>query len=216
MTRVPQVIPHGDFQEDGSYACPFMYNWIQCYVLFYVIAFHYGRPGMKFIVDHISLIGCNSASWAIAAVAASCLMGAAQAAYHYPNVVMEGLRSEGFQWWYVPLEFGVNTLQPLLLALGFAWLPLDLSWWGNTTLGTYSFHFYFYMYMKNQIPGWLTTLQPAGGLVQLLFVLSLPVLFMTFIGPFFHHLLLSPMHVYRFVLMCNQRRQRRLRAAQCS
>eukprot|EP00928_Gymnodinium_smaydae_P078221 TRINITY_DN6198_c0_g1_i1.p1 TRINITY_DN6198_c0_g1~~TRINITY_DN6198_c0_g1_i1.p1 ORF type:complete len:1143 (+),score=238.75 TRINITY_DN6198_c0_g1_i1:317-3430(+) len=188
------VIPYADFsRQTGEVECPIMYDWIQWYVFFYVAAFYYSRQGMRLVTALVQRLGCNSAAWAVAAFGAASLLGATQAAFHYPNRIFEqGVGGKDFEWWYVPLELGVNVLQPLLVALSMAWFPFDLSWWGNTTLGTYSSHFYFFEYMMMHVPKLLQWLQPVQGLPQLLVLLALPIAYATTAGPLFHFLLLSP------------------------
>lgn len=173
--------------------CPIMYDWIQWYVFFYVVAFYYSRSGTKILTGMISRLGCNSASWAVAAFGVSSLAGAAQAAFHYPNVVLEsGVGSPGFHWWYIPLEFGVSMCQPLLVALAMAWFPFNMSWWGNTTLGTYALHFYFFQFMLTHSQKLLRWMSPVQGLPQLVVLLAMPIAFASTIGPLFHYFLLSP------------------------
>ncbi|CAE7476612.1 unnamed protein product [Symbiodinium microadriaticum] len=48
--------------------------------------------------------------------------------FHYPNNVLE--KGTGMAW-----------ASPS--RLGMTYVPVDLAWWGNTTLGAYVFHFYF-------------------------------------------------------------------------
>merc|ERR1712127_940126 len=94
---------------------------------------------------------------------------------------------------YAPLEFACDFLQPSLVVLGMTALPLNLSWWGNTTLGCYVFHFYF----RDSVAKWFTQLGVAlawdsSGLILLLCVLAASLCFTSVIGPIGHYVLLSP------------------------
>jgi hypothetical protein len=198
------VFPYADVQElpSGEYLthCPVMYNWIEWYALFYVLAFYYSRPGMKLVTGLVERAGCNSSTWAIAAFATSSVLGSMQAAFHYPNTIVEsGIGGPGFKWWYVPLEFGVNSLQPLLVALSMAWLPFNTTWWGNTTLGNYSVHFYFMMWMVQHVPNVLTWMSDHNlqGLPQVMVLVAIPFFFQSTLGAAFHYLLLTPSMIAR-------------------
>lgn len=211
------------FTQEVVHTCPIMYDWIQWYVVFYVFAFYYSRPIMKRIIPVIDKIGLNSASWAVAAFGASVLLGSMQAAFHYPNVVMEsGIKDPRFTWTDIPLEFGVNMLQPILIALSMAWFPFDVSWWGNSTLGTYLVHFYFFMFVARHMSDALKWVHswaaPVHGVPQIIVILAAPILFMSTAGPLFHYILLSPSIVYRKVGAMRRRLQeaREVRSSQAA
>jgi len=87
--------------------------------------------------------------------------------------------------------------QPMLFALGMTYLPLNMAWWGNTTLGCYVFHFYFrdtfttmFLHMGRAFNF------DATGLLLPLCIIGICGAFTTICGPFGHYLLLSPTLVY--------------------
>jgi hypothetical protein len=193
------VFPYanGASLPDGSYmaTCPVFYDWIEWYVLFYVLAFYYSRPGMKWITGLIERAGLNSPAWAMAAFGCASLIGAANAAFHYPNQILEtGISGDGFRWWFIPLEFGVNTVQPLLVALSMAWFPFNLKYWGNSTLGNYCVHFYFMIWMVPTLRSILIWMGGHGlqGVPQVVAMLAIPFAFMSTFGALFHYALLTP------------------------
>ena len=61
------------------------------------------------------------------------------AMFHYPNNFLEN--GTGVRWAW--LEIGEDFVQPALLTIGMCYLPWNMSWWGQTALGTYVFHYYF-------------------------------------------------------------------------
>merc|ERR1712048_103375 len=134
------------------------------------------------------------------------------AMYHYPNYALED--GSGLQW--VWLEVGVDILQPSLFALGMTYLPFNLAWWGNTTLGCYCFHFYF----RDQITTWTQTISQSvawdpTGLLLFVIVLAMCLLVTTILGPLGHYALLSPSFLYARVtkMLQQQRRARAMRTA---
>merc|ERR1712157_536115 len=74
-----------------------------------------------------------------------------------------------------------------------SYLPLNLAWWGNTTLGSHVFHFYF----KDQAGMWTWSVcnalhwDPTGLLVYLA-VVGMAFILTTCAGPLGHYLLVSP------------------------
>eukprot|EP00746_Dinoflagellata_sp_MGD_P059537 gnl/MRDRNA2_/MRDRNA2_253942_c0_seq1.p1 gnl/MRDRNA2_/MRDRNA2_253942_c0~~gnl/MRDRNA2_/MRDRNA2_253942_c0_seq1.p1 ORF type:complete len:167 (+),score=10.26 gnl/MRDRNA2_/MRDRNA2_253942_c0_seq1:71-502(+) len=98
---------------------------------------------------------------------------------------------------WAPLEVGVDFIQPALFALGMTWLPLDLSWWGNTTLGCYVFHFYFkdHMCLAAQHIGDAFSFDPTG-LLTLACVVGSALTYTTVVGPIGHYFLLLPTFVH--------------------
>lgn len=177
--------------------CPEFENWMLQYLFFYVFCVYYIRAALSRIHRIISRLQCNTMSWAVLACGVSMVAGAFQAAFHYPNVLMEAHDGQVIRWWYVPLEFGINTCQPLLFALAMTWLPFDFSWVGSCSLGIYVGHFYFANFTSKHVKPILTWMQPAGGVAQLLVLLALPLAFMTTLGPLFHYLIVSPMSLIR-------------------
>jgi amino acid adenylation domain-containing protein len=183
--------------------CPIYWGWFQIYVFYYVGAYFYCRPCMVLIKKALARV--NGPYWAIGAGAASVVLGATMAAFHYPNISTEyGVHDSRFRWWDLPLEIGADAVQPVLLALAMAWCPLNMAWWGNSTLGTYVFHFYIRTQMyTNWMPAIMRQMETIpGGVVQLFVVLAIPFVFVTFIGPIGHYLLLTP----GFIMNWAQRR----------
>ena len=61
------------------------------------------------------------------------------AMFHYPKNFLEN--GTGVRWAW--LEIGEDFVQPALLTIGMCYLPWNMSWWGQTALGTYVFHYSF-------------------------------------------------------------------------
>jgi hypothetical protein len=116
-------------------------------------------------------------------------IGVLMAMFHYPNNVLEN--GTGLKWAW--LELGVDFIQPMLFVLGMTWLPLNLAWWGNTTLGCYAFHFYFkdsmgaFMMSVAANMGW-----DGSGLLLFIIALVVCLAFTTILGPIGHAFLVSP------------------------
>lgn len=184
--------------------CPILVNWVQWYLLFYILAFHYVRFALEFARPRLP----SSSAWGWVAFAGSFGIGLSMAAFHYPNTVME----DGTNLQNAPLEFAANMFQPVLLALAMVHLPFDLKWWGNTTLGTYCFHFYF----LSQMITWGSTNQAdiakvdSSGILNVLYVIGTAVTFTTFLGPIFHYALIGPTILYGKYRSGQRRRQLQL------
>jgi hypothetical protein len=105
----------------------------------------------------------------------------------------------------------MDMMQPLLFALAMVHCPLNLRWWGNTTLGTYCFHFYF----LDQMARWATTnLANIGhwdpsGVLCVVYVIGTALVFTTFLGPLGHYILIGPTILGGKLL---QRRRSRIQA----
>jgi len=185
----------------GGNVCPLYWQWVQWYVAFYVWCFHYLRPLVQWGTPHLP----KGRTWSAVALASSMTLGVLMAMFHYPNNVLE--TGTGMQW--APLELGVDFLQPVLFALGMSHLTLNLSWWGNTTLGCYAFHFYF----KDQMASWMMyTIVPAmawdpTGLLMFFVALCTGLFFTTILGPIGHSFLVLP-HVLPGKIKDWQRRYR--------
>lgn len=163
----------------GSTACPAYQGWVQWYTACYVWCFHYLRPLTKFVRPRLP----TGAVWSVAALGTSMTMGVLMAMFHYPNNVLE----LGTGMAYAPLELGVDFFQPVLFVLGMTYVPWDMSWWGNTTLGCYAFHFYF----KDSVSQIFLKVAPAlswdpTGLVLFVIALAVCLIFTTFLGPLGH------------------------------
>merc|ERR1712125_175132 len=78
-----------------------------------------------------------------------------------------------------------------------AYVPLNMSWWGNTTLGCYCFHFYF----RDQFTRIFLSAIPlfawdVTGLLLPMVIVSICLLYTTIAGPIGHYFLLSPTLLY--------------------
>lgn len=176
------------FRNWGS-GCPVFWRWVHWYTTFYVWCFHFLRPAVKYASRFLP----KGPTWAALALGTSMTLGVVMALFHYPNNVLEN--GTGMQW--VGLELGVDIIQPSLFALGMTFIPLNMAWWGNTTLGCYCFHFYF----KDQTAvflQWMTAHLDwdPSGLIPFILVVAVAVVFTSVLGPFGHYLLLSPQFAY--------------------
>lgn len=179
------------FRNFGD-GCAAFWRWEQVYAAFYVLSYHYLRPLVELAQRRTPPFFRTTTCGAMA-FSASMLIGLLMALFHYPNNFLEnGL---GLRWAW--LEVGVDIVQPSLLVIGMAHLPLNLAWWGNTTLGAYAFHFYF----KDQLGLWTWRMcdvlewDPTGLLVYF-GVVGQALIFTTLFGPLGHYLLISPTVVY--------------------
>eukprot|EP00747_Dinoflagellata_sp_TGD_P149427 gnl/TRDRNA2_/TRDRNA2_177010_c1_seq1.p1 gnl/TRDRNA2_/TRDRNA2_177010_c1~~gnl/TRDRNA2_/TRDRNA2_177010_c1_seq1.p1 ORF type:complete len:535 (-),score=70.27 gnl/TRDRNA2_/TRDRNA2_177010_c1_seq1:194-1681(-) len=191
------------FRNFGD-GCPVYWRWVQWYVVFYIFSFHYIRA----IVRKFTSVCPKSATWSTIALASSMTIGVAMGLFHYPNNVLE--KGTGMQW--VWLEVGVGFLQPALFALGMTYVPLNLSWWGGTTLGCYVFHFYFRDHMSTVIDwasGWFAW-DPTGILSYILIVATC-LAFTSTAGPLGHYFLISPQFAVNRISKITQRRRREAR-----
>jgi len=179
------------FRNFGS-GCPVYVRWFQVYLIFYVACFHYLRPFVEWGKGKLP----TGAAWSAAAGGASMCIGVMMGLWHYPNYALEN--GSGLQWiWW---EMFIDFTQPTLFALAMASFPYNMAWWGNTTLGCYTFHFYFRdtftkLFITSQ--SWFTW-DPTGLLFPI-FNIGICCLFTTFIGPLCHYLLLSPTFLYQRV-----------------
>jgi len=180
--------------------CPVYQSWMHWYLAFYVWCFH----GMRPLVALVSKRVPQGEGWAAIALSMSMIMGILMAMFHYPNTALES----GELTWWAPLEVGVDIIQPSLFAFAMAYFPLDLAWWGNTTLGCYCFHFYFKdtmnVVMSRMSDGlaWDPT-----GMLTYLAIVGVCLFYTTFFGPFGHYLLLSPMLLRDRVVKYRKRRR---------
>jgi len=165
--------------------CALYWRWVHWYTAAYVWCYYYLRLLVRVATPRMP----KGPVWAAACVGTSMTIGVLMAMFHYPNNVLES--GTGVE--YAPLEVGVDFIQPMLFALGMTWLPLNLSWWGNTTLGCYAFHFYF----KDSVGQALLSIGPAmawdeSGILLFFVVLAIALVFTTLLGPIGHAFLLSP------------------------
>merc|ERR1719311_1520324 len=172
------------FRSFGT-GCPMFLGWMHFYVAVYVICYHYLRPAATLASRTVP----KGPTWGAAALGASLMIGVLMCLYHYPNNVPEtrtGIKR-------LCAELGANFLQPVLLVLGMTQVPLDLKWWGNTTLGCYAFHFYFkdQMCVAIQAAGRALAWDPTGILLFIAIV-GACMMFSSVLGPVSHSLLVSP------------------------
>merc|ERR1712045_639468 len=72
-------------------------------------------------------------------------------------------------------------------------LPLDLSWWGRTTLGAFVLHFYFNDAAATMVMSICDRLRwDSSGLVVVAALVLLLFVYTTILGPLAHFVLLSP------------------------
>jgi hypothetical protein len=165
--------------------CAAWVRWVHSYVMIYVICFHYLRP----LVERFAKRLPKGPAWAASATAASMLMGTLMALYHYPNNILETGDDATWAW----LELTVSLLQPMLFALGTTYWPVNLAWWGNTTLGCYVIHFYIRDRMTDMMEKLVPLLawEPTGLMLPIA-AITLCVMFTSTIGPLGHYLLVAP------------------------
>jgi len=165
--------------------CALFWRWVHWYTVAYVWCFHYLRP----CVTHVTARLPKGPTWAAAALGTSMTIGVLMAMFHYPNNVLEN--GTGLEW--APLELGVDLIQPSLFALGMTYLPLDMSWWGNTTLGCYAFHFYFRDKVSQMVQSIAIGLSwDATGLLLYIVILAICLVFTSILGPIGHAFLVAP------------------------
>jgi len=198
------------FRNFGD-GCAMYWRWVQWYVAFYVWSFHFLRPfvawGQRTLPARF-----KSRTWAAVAFSSSMMIGMAMGMCHYPNNVLEN--GTGMQWAW--LEVGVDMIQPSLIAMGMSYLPFNLSFWGNTTLGCYVFHFYFKDTVGRLVMSICDGLAwDPTGLAAFLAIIGLCVLFCSTMGPLGHYVLISPSLIGARISRAVARRAqaRQLRAA---
>eukprot|EP00746_Dinoflagellata_sp_MGD_P002200 gnl/MRDRNA2_/MRDRNA2_104257_c0_seq1.p1 gnl/MRDRNA2_/MRDRNA2_104257_c0~~gnl/MRDRNA2_/MRDRNA2_104257_c0_seq1.p1 ORF type:complete len:1108 (-),score=158.55 gnl/MRDRNA2_/MRDRNA2_104257_c0_seq1:24-3302(-) len=167
-----------------------LFGWEWWYVMFYAVAYHYIRPTHDFVTTRLP----SSPLWGALAACTSMTLGMAMAMFHYPNSVLE----YGKWGMWAPVEIAISILQPTLFALSMVWLPFDLSWWGNSTLGCYCFHWYIKYHMLWLGAATADQLQflDATGFLCIIALISFAVIFSTLLGPLGHYVLLAPRFVY--------------------
>jgi len=195
--------------DDGG--CAIYYRWVQIYGWFYVVCFHFLRPFVSWSQAKVPQ-RFKTPTWGAVCFSCAMMIGVLMGLFHYPNNVLEN--GTHFEWAW--LEIGVDFIQPTLIVIGMSWLPVNLAWWGNTTLGCYVFHFYF----KDQVGMWAMQLCDLvkgddTGLLAVILVFALCFFFTTVLGPAGHFLLLSPTFLYaRLAKALAARRAARARRVQ--
>merc|ERR1719324_1288313 len=100
-------------------------------------------------------------------------------------------------------ELGPPVMLGILLILSMSQLTIDVSWWGQSALGTYMMHSWFngsnldrtfvhWVNRSGEVPVW-------GGVAQLSSIFLGAFLFMTFVGPLGRFILLAPSSVLALV-----------------
>jgi amino acid adenylation domain-containing protein len=188
-----------------GFDCPVYVRWFQIYLAFYVAAFHYLRPAVALVKDRLP----NGPTWAAASMGASMSLGVGMAMWHYPNYALENGEGMKWVWW----EVFVDILQPCLFTLGTTYIPYNMAWWGNTTLGCYVFHFYFRdIFTKLFLSMGPAFAFDATGILLPLCIVLVCIAFTTFIGPAGHYLLLSPTLIQARLTKMKKARQGRAAA----
>jgi len=172
--------------------CPIYWRWVQWYFVFYVFCYHFLRRIVNWLEPRIP----KGRTLSAVALGGSMTIGVLMALFHYPNNVLEN--GTGLEWFW--LELGADFLQPCLFVLGMTYVPLNMAWWGNTTLGCYVFHFYF----RDQVTQWVMAITPGlswdpTGLVLFILFVSFCILFTSIGRPLGHHFLLLPSKIYNIV-----------------
>jgi len=194
------------FRNFGD-GCAVYWRWLQIYGAFYVFCFHFLRPVVDWLQKRVPA-RMKTPTWGAVSFACAMNIGLLMGLFHYPNNVLEN--GTGWQWAW--LEIGVDFLQPTLVVIGMSYLPFNLAWWGNTTLGCYVFHFYF----KDQVGVWAGKIcdavaWDATGLLSVFLVFALCAFFTTILGPAGHYALLAPTFLYQRVARRIQAYQRHAR-----
>lgn len=124
----------GDIMTFPHYLC---YHFIA-----YIAGYNHGRDILRKLGPQLP----TGPVWGAAAFALSWIFGMWVSIWHYPMYWMQpnivGV-SMDMNW-----EFLMCAIQPILLAFGMVHFPVDLSFWGNATLGAYIFHIYFVRHIR--------------------------------------------------------------------
>jgi len=176
------------FRSNGSGSCPIFLRWFSIYVMCYVWCFHFLRPFVNLSTKHLP----SGPTWAALAAFASMFLGLAAGMVHYPFTSVD----QGTHMQWLPFELAIGVIQPMLLALAFSQLPLEMSWWGNTTLGCYVFHFYFRTRMTELILRFVSVFAfDPTGLLLFFAIMAQCFIVQTCIGPLGHYFLVALQYV---------------------
>merc|ERR1712000_623595 len=181
------------FRANGRGSCPIFLRWFSIYTMSYVWCFHYLRPLVNLSTKHLP----SSPTWAAVSLSAGLFLGVAAAMIHYPFTSVD----EGTHMEWLPFELAIGLIQPTLFALAMTQFPLNMTWWGNTTLGCYVFHFYF----RTRMTELILVLVPAlafdpTGILLFFAIVGVCVIIQTAIGPLGHYFLVGLQHVPSVVL----------------
>jgi fucose 4-O-acetylase-like acetyltransferase len=114
-------------------------------------------------------------------------LGVASALHHYPFTAVED--GTGMIW--LPYEILIVTVQPALFALAMTQCPLDMAWWGSTTLGCYVFHFYFRKRMFQLVLAMVSACAfDPSGFVLFAMILAVCISVQTTVGPLGNYILM--------------------------
>lgn len=123
-------------------------------------------------------------------------LGTSAAMVHYPFTSVD----QGTHMAWLPIELAVGLIQPMLLSLAMSQFPVDMTWWGNTTLGCYVFHFYFRTRMTELILLFVPAFAfDPTGLLLFFAIMALCFLVQTCIGPIGHYFLVGLQYVPTFI-----------------
>jgi len=114
--------------------CQIMEHKSTLYILIYVAAFHMGAT----ILAKVSPMLPSKPVHGAIAGATSMTIGMLIGMFDYP--LSFGDKKEHVVTWWTVLELLPNTLQPLLFVYAMTFVPLNMTFWGNTTLAVYVFH----------------------------------------------------------------------------
>jgi len=138
-------------------------------------------PHGKTILTKVSPMLSSKPVYGAMAVAASMTIGMLMAMFDYP--LKFAFRNENVFTSWTLVEFLTCTLQPLLFVYGMRFVPLDMTFWGNTTLAVYVFHWVFTGVAWGFIP-WLSLhmQRDSTGLLIVCILLLLCFVLQTVVG----------------------------------
>lgn len=168
-------------------------RWMCFRVLSYMAMYYYSRPALGAMKPFLP----QGPTWSAAAFALSWIIGMWASLWHYPlGLLQPEAKSLSVNMYW---EFLVCCSQPILLACGMVYFPVDLSYWGEVVIFAYLTHFYFLSEVR-----WATALllpylqwDPSGFLGALLVVMSCFLLLtvLTVVGRF---LLYTPLLLFHY------------------
>jgi len=179
------------FRSNGQGSCPIFLRWFSIYMACYVWCFHGLRPLVNLSTKHLP----SGPTWGALAGFASMFLGIAAAMIHYPFTSVD----QGTHMQWLPFELAVGVIQPMLLSLAFSQLPIEMTWWGNTTLGCYVFHFYFRTRMTELVLVFVSAFAfDQSGLLLFFAIMAQCFIVQTFVGPLGHYFLVGLQKVPAF------------------
>jgi len=176
------------FRSNGSGACPMFLAWFSIYTMCYVWSYNLIRPAMNLATKRLP----SGATWAAVALAASMFIGVAAPLIHYPFTSVD----DGTHMQWLPFEVAIGFIQPTLFALAMTQFPVNMAWWGNTSLGCYVFHFYFRVRMTELVLSMVDVFAfDPTGIILFLAILVVCVIVQSTIGPLGHYALVGLQYV---------------------